>query len=91
MLGLAGSGLLAIYGTAVAHVERTAYWPDPRPDASVHPAAGGKVPKARSLASALNGRLPGKTRVVCHKDSLSLAKASIRDARKHGQVARATG
>ncbi|TMK61681.1 MAG: hypothetical protein E6G53_15910 [Actinobacteria bacterium] len=88
VLGLAGSGLLAIYGTAVAHVERTAYWPDPRPDASVHPAAGGKVPKARSLASALNGRLPGRTRVVCHKDSLSLAKASIQDARKHGYVMR---
>jgi hypothetical protein len=84
VLGLAGAGLLVVYGTAAAHVERTAYWPDPRPDTSVHPAAGGKVPKARSLASALSGKGPGRTRVVCHRSSFSLAKASIGDARKHG-------
>src|SRR3954454_11028637 len=45
--------LAAAFATAAfAHIERTSYWPDPRPDASVKPAAGGKVPKARSLASA---------------------------------------
>jgi hypothetical protein len=39
--------------SAFAHVERTSYWPDPRPDTSVSPPAGGAVPKVRSLASAL--------------------------------------
>jgi hypothetical protein len=44
----------AAFATAAfAHVERTSYWPDPRPDTSVKPAAGGKPPKVRSLASAL--------------------------------------
>ena len=40
----------AITTAAFAHVERSSYWPDPAPDRSVKPAAGGKVPKARSLA-----------------------------------------
>src|SRR5689334_22818621 len=49
-------GLLAAAAfatAALAHVERTSYWPDPRPDTSVKPAAGGTVPKARSLVSAM--------------------------------------
>ena len=29
---------------AWAHVERTSYWPNPGPDTSVTPAAGGAVP-----------------------------------------------
>ncbi|MEA2482343.1 MAG: hypothetical protein QOC55_290, partial [Thermoleophilaceae bacterium] len=32
--------LLCVAAPAFAHVERTAYWPDPRPDTSVKPAAG---------------------------------------------------
>src|SRR3954470_20249278 len=44
----------AAFATAAfAHVERTSYWPDPNPDTSVRPAAGGKAPKVRSLSSAL--------------------------------------
>jgi hypothetical protein len=44
----------AAFATAAfAHVERTSYWPDPRPDTSIKPAAGGKPPKVRSLFSAL--------------------------------------
>ena len=46
--------LLGVAAPALAHVERTSYWPDPRPDTSVNPPAGGTVPKARSLASALD-------------------------------------
>ena len=38
---------------ASAHVERASYWPDPAPDCSVDPCAGGEVPTARSLASAV--------------------------------------
>ena len=74
--------------TAVAHVERPAYWPDPAPDRSVKPAAGGKVPKARSLASALNAKPPGNTRVVCKKGSLTALKKSVARARKKGYAIR---
>jgi hypothetical protein len=80
----AAAALLAVAAVAVAHVERTSYWPNPGPDNSVKPAAGGKVPKARSLASTLNARPPGKTRVVCEKDSLARARRDIAAARKHG-------
>jgi hypothetical protein len=81
---LAAAALMACAAVALAHVERTAYWPDPKPDTAVKPAAGGKVPKARSLASALKAKPPGKTRVVCLKGSLKQLKADIRKARKSG-------
>ncbi len=47
--------LLALPALALAHLERPSYWPDPRPDKSVSPPAGGKVPHARSLKSAVSG------------------------------------
>ena len=75
---------LVVPGIALAHVERTSYWPDPRPDTSVKPAAGGAVPKARSLASALNRKARGTTRVVCQRGSLSRLRHSIRRAEKSG-------
>src|SRR5205085_5747081 len=59
---IAAVALLALAAVALAHVERTAYWPNPKPDNSVKPAAGGKVPKARSLASTLGAKPPGRTR-----------------------------
>ena len=74
--------------TAFGHVERSSYWPDPAPDKSVKPAAGGKIPKARSLASALRAKPPGKTRVVCQRASLKKAIRSINSARKKGTVLR---
>src|SRR3954454_4158745 len=81
--------LAAAFATAaVAHVERTSYWPDPRPDTSVKPAAGGRVPKARSLASALDRRRVGDTRGVCRPDSLQLTRAAITKARTQGVVIR---
>ncbi|MEA2467623.1 MAG: hypothetical protein QOJ57_1749, partial [Thermoleophilaceae bacterium] len=81
---LAAAAVMVCAAVALAHVERTAYWPDPKPDTSVKPAAGGKVPKARTLASALKAKPPGKTRVVCQKGSLKQAKRDIRKARKRG-------
>ena len=54
------------------------------------PAAGGEVPKARSLASAVTGKGPGEVRVVCRGNegvtSLELARRSIAQAK-----ARASG
>ena len=74
--------------SALSHVERSSYWPNPAPDTSVKPAAGGKVPQARSLRSALNRRARGNTRVVCKKDSLRRAYRSIRRARRSGYIVR---
>jgi hypothetical protein len=81
---------LAVPAAALAHVERTSYWPDPRPDTSVKPAAGGAVPKARSLASALNRKARGSTRVVCQTGSLSRLRHSIRHAERSGFANRPT-
>src|SRR5215212_5158110 len=83
-LGLAAIGLLAVPSLVLAHVERPAYWPDPKADKSVHPAAGGKVPKARSLASALNSSKPGKTLVVCKPSSLDKALGAIHAVETNG-------
>jgi hypothetical protein len=76
---------------ASAHVERASYWPDPAPDCSVNPCAGGAVPTARSLASAVSTTgTTGTTRVVCQKDSLKRTKASIASAESVGYVVRPT-
>jgi Right handed beta helix region len=88
LLGLVA--LLCVAAPALAHVERTAYWPDPRPDTLVKPAAGGAVPKARSLASALDQKKPGTTRVVCRPDALKQVRAEIGQARRHGIELRPT-
>jgi hypothetical protein len=61
---------------AIAHIERASYWPDPAPDTSVKPAAGGSVPAVRKVFSALNKKKPGKTLVVC-------GKPLSKKARKH--------
>ena len=79
---------LTVPAMAAAHSERPSYWPDPAPDTSVSPPAGGAVPKARSLASAVTGKGPGEVRVVCQGEdgraSLRLAQRSIRKARRKG-------
>src|SRR4051794_20594708 len=75
---------LAASGTAWGHIERTAYWPDPRPDDSAAPAAGGAVPAVRSLASAVATKQTGRTRVVCRPNSYALARADITAARTKG-------
>jgi hypothetical protein len=69
---------------ATAHVERPSYFPDPSADRSVSPAAGGGVPKIRSLSSALDRKRPGETRVVCQRDSMRLLTRSVREARANG-------
>src|SRR5918998_4025298 len=85
------SVLLAIAtGVAIGHVERSSYWPNPAADTSVRPAAGGKVPKARGLASSLNRRARGDTYVVCKSNSLRKATRSIRSARRKGWKVRPT-
>ena len=87
---LAAATALALPAIASSHIERPAYWPDPAPDASVSPSAGGKVPHARSLGSALDQSAPGDTRVVCHRGSLNRAIHSIDAAETHGYKLRPT-
>jgi len=62
--------------SALAHVERTSYWPNPAPDTSVSPPAGGAPPKVRSLASALPPR----------KRTTSRQRAARRRDRSRGRV-----
>ena len=84
----AAAALLALPAMALAHLERPSYWPDPRPDHSVKPAAGGKVPTPRSLASAVTGKGPGKVNVVCQgnhaRKSMHRLTKSIHKARVNG-------
>jgi hypothetical protein len=80
----------ALPALALAHIERPAYWPDPRPDHHVHPAAGGKVPKARSLASAFDRSRPGETLVVCKRNSMRRVRRSIHAVRTRGYALRPT-
>jgi len=53
---IVGATLLALIvpGAAFAHLERPSYWPDPAPDTTVSPPAGGAVPTARTLSSAIS-------------------------------------
>ena len=80
---------LAMPALAVAHLERPSYWPDPSPDTeNISPAAGGAVPTARSLASAVSGAGPGEILVVCKgangAQSLARLDASIATAKTTG-------
>ena len=83
-------GLLALPQPASAHVERPAYWPDPKSDCKVSPCAGGMVPEARSLRSSLDKSARGQTRVVCKPDSMRKLRASVRRARANGYHIRPT-
>ncbi|MDX6651565.1 MAG: hypothetical protein QOJ38_346 [Solirubrobacterales bacterium] len=83
------AALVAVFAVLIpalasAHVERASYWPDSAPDRSIKPAAGGKVPVARTLASALDRGAPGNTRVVCQHGSLGKVRDAIARARRHG-------
>ena len=80
--------MAVLTATAYGHIERSSYWPDPAPDTSVKPAAGGKVPKARTLGSALKAKARGDTRVVCQRGSLKRAIKSINGAHRKGWVLR---
>src|SRR5690242_12692039 len=84
------AGFAMLPAAALAHIERPSYWPDPAPDCSIKPCAGGAVPKQRTLASALDRKAVGTTRVVCQKDSLTRLRASIAKARVKGYDVRPT-
>jgi hypothetical protein len=87
-LAMAFAAVLVVPQIASAHVERPSYWPDPAPDCSVNPCAGGAIPRAKSLASALDASAVGRTRVVCHADSMTRLKAAIRHGLAHGYYVR---
>jgi hypothetical protein len=89
-IGIAATLMAALLTPAVgsAHVERGSYWPDPAPDCSISPCAGGAVPTPRTLASALNATT---TRVVCQPDSVKRAQAAVDAARANGYYLRPLG
>lgn len=96
-LGLLFSLFTVLAAPASAHVERPSYWPDPKPDCSIRPCAGGEVPTIKTLKSALRRRPVTKrhkkhvtTRVVCQPDSLKRVKRSIAQARRTGYSIRPT-
>ena len=82
------AAMLVLPAFALAHLERPSYWPDPRPDNSVSPPAGGKVPEARSLKSAASGAGPGDVLVVCKGNngarSMALLRRAVHQARTKG-------
>ncbi|MDT4917845.1 MAG: hypothetical protein QOH89_2545 [Pseudonocardiales bacterium] len=89
LLRLAGAGaivagLLIVPTIASAHIERPSYWPLPGPDCSITPCAGGVVPHARTLASAVVASANSTTRVVCQPDSMTRLQDSITHALAHG-------
>ncbi len=91
VVGLIMAVLSALVASpASAHVERPSYWPDPKPDCSVTPCAGGDVPTIRPLGTALDDSQPGDTRVVCQSDSLDRVNAAIAKARTSGYYIRPT-
>src|SRR3954454_23712173 len=89
MLAVATLTLL-LATSASAHIERASYWPDPKPDMASGVSTGGKVPQAKTLASAVAKGQKGTTRVVCQSNSLTLLKADIANARKNGYDVRPT-
>ena len=77
------AGLLVGAPAAMAHIERASYWPDPAVDKSVKGGAGGKVPKTRSLFTALDKKPAGETHVVCQgKSSFKRLKGAVKTAQK---------
>jgi hypothetical protein len=92
LIGAAVACALLIPALALGHLERPSYWPDPNPEKVEGISVGGKVPKAKSLGSALKAKGKSELHVVCQgkngKESLSLLEKSIDDARKNGWVLR---
>ena len=82
-LALAVAALLVLPAIALAHLERPSYWPNPRPDNSVSPPAGGEVPEARTLASAVSGQGPGEVRVVCKGQDAGVSLRRLRASLSH--------
>jgi hypothetical protein len=85
VVGAAAALVLGASLAASAHIERPSYWALPGPDCSISPCAGGKVPEARDLGSAVTG---GTVRVVCRPDSLQVLEASIKKALASGYAIR---
>jgi hypothetical protein len=81
----ASLGILLVPAFASAHVERASYWPDPAPDCTISPCAGGVIPTPRSLSSAATN---SATKVVCQPDSMRRLQDSIKKAQTTGYVIR---
>jgi hypothetical protein len=81
--------VLLLPALASAHTERASYFPDPAPDCSIDPCAGGAVPTARTLESSVYEDR-GRTNVVCRPSSLRRVSSAISKAERTGYVLRPT-
>jgi hypothetical protein len=84
------AGAVLLPALALGHIERASYWPDPAPDSSVSPPAGGSVPAVRDLYSALKKNKPGTTQVVCQPDSMQRLDADLATAQTTGYQIRSS-
>jgi hypothetical protein len=73
---------LALAVPAAAHIERASYWPFPEAENAGGQPAGGAIPTARDLPSALNKAAVGDTRVVCEGTVPKWPKKQIKKAKK---------
>ncbi len=89
-IGCATLAAVLVPTLAAGHIERPAYWPDPAVDRTITPPTGGKVPKTRTLASALRAEPAGETHVVCKPDSIARLNDAISAARADGYDLRPT-
>src|SRR5437764_12514265 len=87
---LAVAVALLVPAVASAHIERASYWPDPAPDCSITPCAGGAVPTPRTLASSVEKGGVGTVRVVCQPDSLTRLQKSLAAATTTAYLIRPT-
>jgi hypothetical protein len=83
----ATAAAMALPASALAHVERASYWPDPAPDCTVSPCTGGEVPTPRTLESAV-AEDRGRTNVVCKSSSLRRVSSAISKAERTGYILR---
>jgi hypothetical protein len=68
--------------TALAHIERASYWPDPAADSADGVPTGGAVPDLRPLFTALSQKATGDTRVVCQGGKVAYPKKKVKRLKK---------
>src|SRR6266545_2768514 len=75
---------------ALAHIERASYWPNPGPDTSVKPAAGGSVPAVRKDMPSKKVRKHGSIKSLSKNPSIKALNKDLKTARKQGYKLRAS-
>ena len=77
-----GAAMLVAAPSALAHIERASYWPDPGVDTADGVPTGGDVPEVRPLFTALDEGAVGVTRVVCQTGQPVTRRADVEVSRE---------